>query len=373
MILDEIRLLNFRNYESAEVTFSPGINVFIGDNAQGKTSLLEAIYILSLARSHRTNHDRELLRWESQEALVEGRVSNRFGQLPLSVKLTKSGKLVKVNHLEQRRLSDYIGRLNVVLFAPEDLDLVKGAPQLRRKFIDMELSQMSPVYLHTSVDYQQILKQRNAYLKQLLSQQAQDKLYLEILTEQVAAAGARIICQRLAFLDKLEAWASELHHNISQGKEELSLRYRTAVDLPQAPSEENIYEALLAKFEEVGARELDRGVSLAGPHRDDLQFLINGQDVQKFGSQGQQRTTVLSMKLAEIECMQEMTGEYPILLLDDVLSELDDDRQTHLLKTIEKKVQTFLTTTSLDGVQEEQIDEPALFEIAQGQVQRLDD
>ncbi|MFW3505139.1 DNA replication/repair protein RecF [Aerococcus viridans] len=369
MQLNDIKLKDFRNYEDLTVTFSPGVNVFIGENAQGKTSLLEAIYMMSLARSHRTANEKDTIRWQQDFARIEGSISTRTNpDLPLALTITKSGKRAKVNHLNQNRMSDYIGKLNVVLFAPEDLELIKGAPQLRRKFIDMELGQMSPKYLYESVQYNRLLKQRNAYLKQLLYKETQDQIYLDILTEQLAASATHVIYQRIRFVDQLESWAKPIHSTISHALEELTLAYRGPIELTLDMTEDAIYQQLMMKFKEKKDHELARGVTLVGPHRDDLTFKVNGRDVQKFGSQGQQRTTVLSMKLAEIEYMHEVLGEYPILLLDDVLSELDNERQTHLLKSIQSKVQTFLTTTSLDGIQRELIEEPRVFNIDAGAI-----
>lgn len=368
MELKEISLVNFRNYEKLHIHFSPGINVLIGENAQGKTSLLEAIYMLSLARSHRMGNDRDVIRWQSEFALIEGRICRNHNEIPLKLQITKQGKSAKVNHLEQHRLSDYIGNLNVILFAPEDLELVKGPPQFRRKFIDMELSQMSPIYLHESVKYTQILKQRNRYLKQMQFQNTSDQLYIEVLTEQLVTSAVKLITARLKFIDQLEQWAKPIHAQISRGREILTLNYHSSFEINPEMNETEIFEKLMSKFNSISARERERGTTLAGPHRDDLSFAINGKNVQKFGSQGQQRTTVLSLKLAEIECMKIMIGEYPILLLDDVLSELDDERQTHLLQSIETKVQTFLTTTSLDGIQQDKIDKPTLYHINDGQI-----
>lgn len=369
MQLNDIKLKDFRNYADLAVSFSPGVNIFIGENAQGKTSLLEAIYMMSLARSHRTANEKDTIRWQQEFARIEGSISTKTNpELPLTLTITKSGKHAKVNHLNQNRMSDYIGKLNVVLFAPEDLELIKGAPQFRRKFIDMELGQMSPKYLYESVQYNRLLKQRNAYLKQLLYKETQDQIYLDILTEQLATSATHVIYQRLRFVNQLESWAKRIHSTISHGLEELTLAYRGPIELTLDMTEDVIYQQLMLKYKEKKDHELARGVTLVGPHRDDLTFKVNGRDVQKFGSQGQQRTTVLSMKLAEIECMHEVLGEYPILLLDDVLSELDNERQTHLLKSIQSKVQTFLTTTSLDGIQREFIEEPSVFNIDAGAI-----
>ena len=370
MILKDITLHHFRNYEELFLSFSDGINVFLGENAQGKTNLMEAIYALSMARSPRTSNEREMIQWQQDHSHISGNIEKKNSRYPLELHFSKKGKMAKVNHLEQKKLSQYVGTLNVILFAPEDLDLVKGSPVNRRKFLDMELGQMSQVYLHELVQYQRILKQRNLYLKQLLMRKAKDEVYLEVLTEQMAIAATNIITFRLEFIDKLEEWAYQLHYQISNHKEELSIEYKSTIPFTKEMDKDAIYLLLLEEQKRVQKRERDQGQTLFGPHRDDLVFYVNQRNVHQYGSQGQQRTTVLSLKLAEIECMKEVLGEYPILLLDDVLSELDDDRQTHLLKTIEKKVQTFLTTTSLDGIKRNKIEEPTVFRVEAGKVEK---
>uniref|UniRef100_UPI00255C05BE DNA replication/repair protein RecF n=1 Tax=Ligilactobacillus aviarius TaxID=1606 RepID=UPI00255C05BE len=211
MKLTELNLHHFRNYDEAQVEFSPQINVLIGENAQGKTNLLESIYVLAMTRSHRTNNDRELIEFGKDAAQIKGTVQRELGSLKLELDIGKYGKKAKANHLEKARLSEYLGQLNVILFAPEDLALVKGAPTVRRRFIDMEFGQVSPKYLHDLTQYRDILKQRNRYLKQLQSHEAQDQLYLEVLSEQLAAVGGAIISQRVKFLSELEGYAQELH------------------------------------------------------------------------------------------------------------------------------------------------------------------
>lgn len=369
MFLKEIQLKNYRNYENANVQFSEGINIFIGENAQGKTSLMEAIYVLAMARSHRTANDKELICWNNDFARVEGRVQKKNSTFPLELSVSKMGKKAKFNHLEQSKLSAYIGNLNVIIFAPEDLSLVKGSPSVRRKFLDMEIGQMSPIYLHHLVQYQHLLKQRNHYLKQLISKKAKDLTFLEVLTEQLAAHGSAILSERHLFIKQLESWAQPIHAQISKQKEELEINYQCSFKITDLKNKEQIYKDMMAAFENGKKRELDQGTTLYGPHRDDLTFSVNEKSVQTFGSQGQQRTTALSLKLAEIDLMKEITGEYPLLLLDDVLSELDDERQTHLLEAIQDKVQTFLTTTSLDGVKKEILNAPKIFRIENGHVE----
>lgn len=366
MYLDQLTLTHFRNYAALQVQFSPGLNILLGKNAQGKTNLLEAIYVLALARSHRTHNDHELIQWGADSAQVTGRVVKTTGTVPLTLILTKKGKKATVNHLEQSRLSSYLGQLNVVLFAPEDLDLVKGAPSTRRRFVDMEFGQMSPKYLYNLTQYRAILRQRNKYLRQLHYRDAKDLVYLDVLSDQLAGFGAEIIHTRQELLGRMVVFANHLHQEITQGKEELAFHYVLPNELSQAKTVQELYQALLALYQKLRPREIDQSVTLAGPHRDDVTFITNGKDVSAFGSQGQQRTAALSVKLAEIELMKEQTGEYPILLLDDVLSELDTVRQTHLLATFQSKVQTFLTTTDLSGVAQDIVHDPRIMTIDDG-------
>lgn len=373
MYLKELSLKGYRNYDIAEVPFSKRINVFLGENAQGKTNMMESIYVLAMARSHRTANDKELIGWNKDFAKVSGTVQKTNSSFPLEIILSKKGKKAKLNHLEQKKLSNYIGHLNVILFAPEDLSLVKGSPSVRRKFLDMEMGQMSTLYLYHLVEYQKVLKHRNAYLKQHRPNRSLDETYLTILNEQLAAEGAEVLAQRYFFVERLEKWAQPIHQAISQGKETLTMTYASSIPVTSQTDKEVIMSDILNQYGHHKKREREQGTTLIGPHRDDVRFYVNEKNVQTYGSQGQQRTTALSLKLAEIELMKEMTGEYPILLLDDVLSELDDDRQTHLLQSIQDKVQTFLTTTSLDGVKKELLDNPRIFRVTNGQIEMESD
>ncbi|MCE3022245.1 DNA replication/repair protein RecF [Staphylococcus pasteuri] len=369
MKLNTLQLENYRNYEEVTIDCHPEVNILIGENAQGKTNLLESIYTLALAKSHRTSNDRELIRFDSEYAKIEGELNYRHGTMPLTMFITKRGKQVKVNHLEQSRLTQYIGHLNVVLFAPEDLNIVKGAPLVRRRFIDMELGQISAVYLNDLSQYQRILKQKNNYLKQLQIGNKTDTTMLEVLNEQFAEYALKVTLRREHFIKELEQLAQPIHSGITNEREQLALKYLPSLKISNHDqSESEMLEEALALLNDNLQREKDRGVSLFGPHRDDLGFNVNGMDAQTYGSQGQQRTTALSIKLAEIELMNIEVGEYPILLLDDVLSELDDSRQTHLLSTIQHKVQTFVTTTSVDGIDHEIMNNAKLYRINQGEI-----
>nr|WP_238480087.1 DNA replication/repair protein RecF [Fructobacillus papyriferae] len=360
---------HFRNYEAATLHFQPGVNVFLGQNAQGKTNLLESIYALALARSHRTKIDKDLVQWGQSQARIEGLVKNRFGKLPLSLSWTNRGKQARVNHLDQPRLSGYIGQLNVILFAPEDLDLVKGPPAVRRRFIDIEFGQMNRTYLQLSAQYKRVLKDRNAYLKAWSFGQKKDDVFLTVLTDQLVELGAKLMLLKKRFLTELGQAAARIHAAVANQQEELVLHYKTGVDLSQLTDQKTAEEALTAAFKKQAEREKKQGTTLVGPHRDDFVIEVNGVDVSNFGSQGQQRTAALALKLGEIDLMHQETGEYPVLLLDDVLSELDANRQTHLLMTIENKVQTFITAPSLSEVARSLIKEPKVFLVKDGTIQ----
>lgn len=369
MNIERLQLTNYRNYESLALEFSPKINVFIGENAQGKTNVMESIYVLAMAKSHRTSNDKELIRWEQDYGKIEGVVQKRYGPVPIELVLSKKGKKGKINHLEQSRLSEYVGQMNVVMFAPEDLNVVKGSPQIRRRFIDMEIGQISPVYLHDLLTFQKILKQRNHYLKANQGRSAlMNDVMLDVYTEQYIQAAIKIIQKRYEFMELLQAWAEPIHAGISQGKEKLVIKYQAVSGMVAGWTMDEMASHLQKKMAETKQREIERGVTVVGPHRDDLQFFVNDYDVQVFGSQGQQRTTALSLKLAEIELIKQETKEAPILLLDDVLSELDDYRQSHLLNTIQGEVQTFVTTTSVEGIHHETIQNAKMFHVEQGAI-----
>ncbi|MFT8850047.1 DNA replication/repair protein RecF [Leuconostoc pseudomesenteroides] len=368
MELESLTLKNYRNYGDLTLEFSDGVNVFLGENAQGKTNLLESIYVLALARSHRTSSDKDLIQWSEKEATISGRVKRAISNTPLSLNFSNKGKKARVNHLEQSKLSQYIGQLNVILFAPEDLELVKGAPSVRRRFIDMEFGQMNPLYLYNTTQYKRILKERNAYLKRLQLKQTTDTVFLDVLSEQLVNVGAQILLARESFLKKLEQAAQPIHAEISDQRETLHLVYNSSVNFEEKDDLAGVTAAFEAALLKQRAREIMMGSTLLGPHRDDLQFIVNDNNVAVFGSQGQQRTTALAVKLAEIDLMQQETGEYPVLLLDDVLSELDANRQTHLLLAIQDKVQTFITAPSLTDVARQLIHTPKVFHVKHGEI-----
>ncbi|WP_168123254.1 DNA replication/repair protein RecF [Paenibacillus sp. HB172176] len=367
MKLTHIALQHYRNYAHLELETPHGVTIFLGSNAQGKTNLLEAIFVLALSKSHRTSKDKELISWEADAARITGSVEKRYGSVSLDLQFTSQGKKAKINGLEQRKLSDFIGSLNVVMFAPEDLEIVKGTPGVRRRFLDMEIGQVQPGYLHLLQQYGKVLQQRNNYLKNVVPGHV-NMTMLEVWNMQLAELGVKIMKKRKHFIQKLQNFAEQIHAGITNGAEKLSILYRPSFDIDALQEESVLFEQFMIKLSQVKDQEIRRGVTLAGPHRDDLAFFINDKEAQVFGSQGQQRTTALSLKLAEIELIHEEIGEYPLLLLDDVLSELDQNRQTQLIETFQTKVQTFITTTGLESVNISKLHDAGIYDVREGTV-----
>jgi len=352
-----ISLRNFRNYSFQKVDFHPGINVIAGFNAQGKSNLLEAINYLSVFSSFRNAKDPEMVKWGEPYFLIEGSIEKNSGNYDLALGYNVDNKkLLKINGNRQKKVSDVLGIFNSVVFSPEDLNVVKTGPAARRKFLDKEMIQLFPAYYFSLIQYHKILNQRNNLLKEIRVNKNKKEL-LEVWNQQLVHNGSKIIKKRLDVLQKLSPLARLTHRKITNGEEDLDISYDSLVfdqekNIKACTLEtiQNSFSAQLAKHEYF---EIMRGFSLIGPHRDDLILKINGIDVRKYGSQGQQRTTALSLKIAELELVKAETGEYPVLLLDDVMSELDEIRRNHLLLFVGSKVQTFITTTDLDFRQKE--------------------
>jgi DNA replication and repair protein RecF len=355
--LTNLKLHNFRNYEDVNLEFTEQFNVFIGENAQGKTNLLESIYALGVTKSHRTNKYQQLIRFDTDASLIQGTVEKSTTTTELELDLSAKGRKTKVDHLPTRKISDYFGNLNVVLFSPEDLYLIKGGPKLRRDFLDIELGQINKIYLYELMEYQKVLASRNAYLKQIINYADIDEVYLEVIDEQLAKLGKQVVDLRIQFLARLEETLQKIYQNIAHKDEKIEVSYLT-----------DIKDDYAAQLKANRRQDFIKGSTQIGPHRDDLIFKINGKDVKNFGSQGQQRTVILSLKIAEIQLFFEETNEYPLLLLDDVLSELDQQRQEHIFNAIKDDVQTFITTTDLGILKDKLNKKYEVFEIQEGKI-----
>lgn len=359
-----LSLVNFRNYSSLDIFFNKKINIFLGNNAQGKTTLLESIYLLAISKSHKTFKDKELIKFNESYSKVSADLIKDQNTLTLNVIISNEGKKVLINHVEKRKTTEYIGVFNVVMFAPEDLEIVKGEPISRRKFLDIEIGQISSIYIYDLNQYNKILKQRNEYLKQVYQTKKIDYAYLDTITEQLSYYGAKITNNRIKFINKLNIFAKNLHGHISNHQENLSINYHSNYHLNDNINQQKIFELYKNSYQ----KDIMKGITKLGIHRDDIRFIVNDIDVSDFGSQGQQRTTALALKLALIDFIKEETNYYPIVLLDDVLSELDDIRQTQLLDCIKEKCQTFVTSTNISGIKKELIDKSDIFIIENAQI-----
>lgn len=368
MYIQELFLRNFRNYISLKLSVNPYLNIFIGDNAQGKTNILEAIYYTATGRSHRTNRENELLRWQEDFFQIDLKAEKDRRKISVEIMAMADGrKKIKVNGVPKRRISELVGEINVVLFSPEDLLLVKGGPAIRRKYLDLEISQVSPTYYHNLLNYNKVLTQRNNLLRSI-REHKDDPQTLDIWNSQLADFGRRIISKRIEVLKKITPLARLLHRKITAGQEELEIRYFSSVDLKEDYTGDNIKEQFLQMINQRKTEEINRGITLVGPHRDDLGIFVHGKDMRLYGSQGQQRTCALSLKMAELEFIRGETGEYPVLLLDDVMSELDNNRRKFLLEVVYKNIQTFLTATTIDYFKDIGNKEFALFKVEKGTI-----
>lgn len=348
MKIDLLTLYNYRNYNNLNLKLSSNINIFTGFNAQGKTNIIEAIYFSSLGISHRTRTEGDLILWGKDEASINVKFSKRDINSILKIILKKNKRKELNFNGEIIKQKDLPGLLTMILFSPEDLMLIKGPPLQRRRFLDIELSQISLLYYNQLVQYNKILLQRNNLLKKI---KENNKLInmLDMWDEQLAKSAAFIVDKRLKNVDKLNKLAQYTHAYISGDKERLEIKYnmcKNNINLSVDIKYNQLYDWYINNLKKYRKNDIFKGSTSIGPHRDDIYFFINDIDLKSFGSQGQQRSAVLSLKLAELELLKNETGEYPVLLLDDVMSELDNNRRNSLLEFLQKKnIQTLITAT----------------------------
>ena len=377
MRIKSFKLLYFRNYLSMNIDVHPSLNVLVGNNANGKTNIIESIFCLALGRSYRTKSDSECIMFGETATAMSCVVNKNDKNLDIMLGISNKGKSAKIAGVKKTKLTDFVGELNVVLFSPEDLQLVKGSPSLRREFINREFYQFSRIYHKYYLMYQHLLKQRNSYLKDM-RKNPKDEMslaYLETLTSQLAKVAIYITKERVSFVQDISELTYKNMMNISNGQESLKIRYKSSVleslniaDVTdEGFTEENLTKVMMKKSFD----DIMRGSTKIGPHQDDLEFYINDLDAKMYASQGQQRSIVLSLKLAEINYLKSKTGTYPVLLLDDVLSELDKNRQLKLLDAINENVQTFITTPSISDIKEDLLKKAKVFKIENGNISEL--
>lgn len=359
MIIKSLKLKNFRNYPYMQLDFNDAVNIFYGDNAQGKTNILEAAYVSGTTKSHRGTKDRDMIRFGSDEAHIETVVEKNGVNFQIDMHLKKNhAKGIAINKIPIRKASELFGIIHFVFFSPEDLNIIKNGPSERRRFIDMELSQIDKLYLNYLGNYNRVLNQRNHLLKDMYYDPELEAT-LPVWDEQLIRYGKLIIQRRNKFMIELNKKVSSIHYNLTGGKENLILKY-------EPDTSEEDFRSMLMKNKDRDIRLKNTNV---GPHRDDICFRVEGIDIRKFGSQGQQRTAALSLKLSEIELVKEMIHDTPILLLDDVLSELDFNRQNYLLDNIHD-IQTLITCTGLDEFINHRFEINKVFHVEHGMVSR---
>ena len=362
MVINSLKLTDFRNYESLDINFDSGTNILYGDNAQGKTNILEAIYLSATTKSHKGSKDSDIISFGKEEAHIRTIIEKDSVETRIDMHLRRNKtKGIAVDSVKLKKASELLGLLNIVFFSPEDLSIIKNGPAERRRFIDMELCQLDNFYLYNLNHYNKIINQRNHLLKDLYKN-PELKDTLKIWDSQLVSYGNKIIERRIEFIDRLNEIISSIHRGISGGRERITIKYE-----PNCEAD---------RLEETIAASYDKDIRLkqttVGPHRDDMSFIVTDSDgksidIRKYGSQGQQRTAALSLKLSEIELVKKMIGDTPVLLLDDVLSELDSNRQNYLLDSI-GDIQTIITCTGLDEFVDHRFEIDKVYKVTKGRI-----
>lgn len=363
MIVESLKLQNYRNYEYLNMNFDEKINIIYGDNAQGKTNILESMYVCATSKSHRGSKDREMIRFDNDESHIKVNVKKNDMNYRIDMHLKKNKpKGIAVNGIPIKRAVELFGILNIVFFSPEDLNIIKNGPSERRRFIDMELSQLDKIYLDCLINYNKVVNQRNSLLKEYAFSGREDIISsLDIWDMQLVKYGNDVIKSREKFVKEINDLVKSIHTKLSGDREQLEIIYEPCV-------KEQDFESELVRVRD---RDLKFKCTNIGPHKDDMCFLINGMDVRKYGSQGQQRTAALSLKLAEIELVKQIIHDTPVLFLDDVLSELDSRRQNFLLDSI-GNIQTMITCTGLDEFINNRFSINKIFKVVNGTVSSME-
>lgn len=365
MILKSISIQNFRNYESEQITLDPGVNILYGKNAQGKTNLLESIYVLGVTKSHRSFIDNNLIKNDCSFARIQGIVNTNNIDTKYEIKLeNKNKQLLKnlsIDNDEVKKVSDYISNINIIIFYPEDLEIIKSSPMTRRKFINSEISQIYNSYYRVLFEYNYLMKNRNEFLKKMNKDNMVDKIYYDKITDHLINKAVFIYKARIKFIDKLNLYCRKIYKKIAN-QDGLKIIYKSNIAFSDF-DEETIKTKLKEEYQKNLKKEMIFGTTLIGPHRDDIEFHLNDINLKEYGSQGQQRIAIIATKLAEIEIVKIQCKTNPILLLDDVFSELDIKKHNNLLQYINNNIQTIITTTDLSNLNEKLLKEAKIFVI----------
>ena len=360
MFIDSLELSKYRNYENLNISFDPGITILYGDNAQGKTNILEALYIAGTTKSHRGSKDKDIIKFDEEEAHIRLKTTKNDIGHKIDVHLRKNkNKYIAIDGISIKKSGELLGLINMIFFSPEDLSIIKNGPSQRRRFMNLELCELNKLYFDNYINYNKALEQRNTLLKQIVSDNKL-KDTLDIWDDYIIQYGTEVIKERQHFIDRLNEIVKVIHDHLTGGREKIEIKYEKNVSIED-------YEKVLQKKRDIDMRYQS---TQTGPHRDDMCFYINGIDVRTYGSQGQQRTAALSLKLAEIELVKSIINDTPVLLLDDVMSELDSNRRNYLLESI-KDIQTVVTCTGYDDFIKSRLTIDKIYEVINGSIKEM--
>ncbi len=364
MFLKNIRLKNFRNYESLDIELNKGINILCGKNAQGKTNLLESIYVLGLTKTHSFFIDNNLIMNGKNFSMISGILENEKIRNNLEIIVTQTEKTMKIDNNDIKKVSNYISKMNIIAFYPTDLELINNSPNIRRKFINLELSQLYNSYFKVLIDYNKLLKIRNDCLKKIDKEKEVDMNYFEIITEYLIDKAVFIYKARKKFVDKLNENSNKIFKKLTT-IDNFCIKYVSGFDNYDT---ENIKKYLYEKYKNNRKKEIKFGTTLYGPHRDDIDFYIDDKNLKLYGSQGQKRVAIITLKLAEIDIFKSYSKTNPILLLDDVFSELDINKKNKILSFIKNNIQTIITVTDINDLSKKKLDKTKIFYIKEGKI-----
>lgn len=367
MILSEICLKNFRNYENLKLNFDKNINIFIGNNAQGKTNILESIYFLSLTKSHRTSKEQYLIKNDEMFSKVTGKLKNNNLSNNYEVMINKNGKRVSINNNIVKKISNYLSNINVIMFCPDDLEIIKGPPSNRRYLLNIEIGQLHNDYLKHLSNYNRLLKTRNEYLKN--EKNNFDKIYFDIITDQLIDENIKIIKFRNNYINDINKYISKIYKDLSNN-DNIYLKYETFVDID---SDKQMKLSMKEKYDKYFDNERFQGITLYGAHKDDFSVYIDDIKINNYGSQGQHRIAMLCIRLSEVEIFKKEKKIKPILLLDDIFSELDEQKKNNIIKYLKKDLQVFITSTDIESINKELLEKSDIYYVEKGNVTRKED
>lgn len=362
MKIEHIKLTNFRNYDELELDFNPNINIIVGNNGQGKTNILESIYVLSLSKSNRDGYDSDMIKFEKESLSLEGKIIDNDLIKKLRVDITPNKKRVFINNKEIHKIKDYISNFCVISFVPTDLDIIKGSPSVRRNLLNIDISQLYNNYITYLNEYNKIIKIRNDYLKKLYINNNSDFRYLDVINEKMIEKADKIYEYRFKFIEEINKNIADIYKKIT-GLDGLTIKYDNTLGL-DSYDKKKIKETYLKKLKKHLNQEMMQGISLIGPHRDDFTFYLDNVDMKVYSSQGQQRMAIIAFKISELSYYKKIIGSYPVLLLDDIFSEIDIKKRNKIINFLKKDIQTIITTTDINDISKKLLDNAVIYNIS---------